>query len=195
MTVDSPATDFLDMPAADNISDDDLIRAWQDGDQGAFATLYERHRSPVFRFFCRQLEPTAAEDAFQETWAKFIRQHNRYQPQGKFRAYLFTIAYNVLHDWHRKQMRQPPTTDAVEELPAAAATEHQVERAELQGLLHQLIKRLPIAQRSAWLLRHEAGLSLEAIAQTTDSSLEGVKSRLRYANNKLAAGMQKYVGP
>src|SRR5690606_17299100 len=48
-----------------------------------------------------------------------------------------------------------------------------------------LLDTLPQAQREVFLLKEEAGLSLEEIAQATGSSFEAVKSRLRYAVRKL----------
>ena len=60
---------------------------------------------------------------------------------------------------------------------------------KLRGELH----KLPVAQRTAWLLQQESGLSLEEIARLSQATVEGIKSRLRYANQKLKSGMQKYV--
>ncbi len=44
---------------------------------------------------------------------------------------------------------------------------------------------LPAAQREAFLLQHEGGLSLSEIAELTGAGIETVKSRLRYALDKL----------
>ena len=68
------------------------------------------------------------------------------------------------------------------------------ERGELREKLHALILGLPAHQREAWLLRQETSLSTQEIARVTGTSEEGVKSRLRYARDKLKQGMARYVG-
>ena len=52
-----------------------------------------------------------------------------------------------------------------------------------------MLAELPEAQREAWLLKEEAGLSLEEIAQITETGRETVKSRLRYAMVRLRQGL------
>ena len=51
--------------------------------------------------------------------------------------------------------------------------------------LVELVELLPPNQREAFLLQAEGGLSLEEIAEATGGDFEAVKSRLRYARNKL----------
>jgi len=49
---------------------------------------------------------------------------------------------------------------------------------------------LPIDQKEALVLQQFNGMSLEEIAEITDVPLETVKSRLRYAMQKLRAQLQ-----
>jgi RNA polymerase sigma factor (sigma-70 family) len=51
--------------------------------------------------------------------------------------------------------------------------------------LQRLIAALPVAQREALVMKEMAGLSIAEIARITQTSEEGVKSRLRYAMQKL----------
>jgi RNA polymerase sigma-70 factor (ECF subfamily) len=55
--------------------------------------------------------------------------------------------------------------------------------------LMALIAELPEAQREAFLLQQEGGLSIEDIASATNVTRETAKSRLRYALAKLRQGM------
>ena len=55
--------------------------------------------------------------------------------------------------------------------------------------LYRALAEIPAAQRDAFLLHEEAGLSLENIAMITGSNRETVKSRLRYAQKKLRAAI------
>jgi RNA polymerase sigma-70 factor (ECF subfamily) len=65
-------------------------------------------------------------------------------------------------------------------------------RRQVQRMLI-LLDNLPEAQREAFLLREEAGLSLLEIAEITGVTAETAKSRLRYALVKLRQGLAKDV--
>ena len=79
--------------------------------------------------------------------------------------------------------------DAVAAIPAARSDEPQsrAENRELSERLRAALAALPPAQREAFLLQQEGGLSLAEIAELTDVGTETVKSRLRYAVGKLRA--------
>jgi RNA polymerase sigma-70 factor (ECF subfamily) len=84
---------------------------------------------------------------------------------------------------------QPSARAAVDALPAARSDEphaHAENRA-LSVRLKASLAALPPAQRDAFLLQHESGLSLAEIATLTGVGAETVKSRLRYAITKLRA--------
>ena len=77
--------------------------------------------------------------------------------------------------------------DTVAALPACQADqpEHRAETHELGARLKNAVAALPPVQRQAFLLQQEGGLSLAEIAELTGTGVETVKSRLRYATNKL----------
>ena len=169
------------------------MTGYAQGDDRAFERLYARHRGALYRFFLRQL-PDSANDCYQETWLKLIRARHAYTASGSFRAWLFTLAHNVLTDRFRKQMRAPEASETdPDDIADGHAIDDTVERLRLIRALHVALVKLPLHQREAWLMKQEAGLSLKEIADVTGTSEEGVKSRLRYANAKLRAGMARYV--
>lgn len=169
--------------------------AYADGDAAAFDRLYDRHRGALYRYFLRHLPEAEANDCFQNLWEKLIDNRHRYRPDGVFRSYLFTIAHNVLMDHYRRQGRMGEVleTEADDLTSSAPGPEARRERSELREILHRLIRALPVHQRDAWLLRQEGTFSNLEIARVTGTSEEGVKSRLRYARDKLKAGMAPYV--
>ena len=177
-------------------TDDELITAYLGGDQTAFHDLYTRYKSSVYGYFKRQLADAPAQDAFQDTWLKVIDRLHEYEERGQFSGYLFTVAHNVLMDAHRKQARTPEGPEVDDQHVASDHTPEQaLDKDQLSAQFQKELKKLPIHQRSVWILKQETALSIEQIAKMTDSTKEGVKSRLRYANEKLKAGMQKYVRP
>lgn len=172
--------------------DDVLMRRYCGGDATAFDALYARHRLAVYRFFLRQLPRADAEECHQEVWLKLINGRARYRPSGEFRAYLFAIAHNTLTDRHRRAMKHAAIDpDAEVDAIADGAANPEAATAERReaARLYRHLAALPIAQREALLMKETAGLSLAEIARITETSEEGVKSRIRYAMQKLRQAM------
>lgn len=185
-----------DAEALATVPDEALMTAYASGDASAFDALYGRHKGALYRYFKHQLNDAEANDCFQALWEKIINNRDRYRPDGPFRSYLFTIAHNVLMDHFRKQGRFVEAGEAdPDSLPSQAPDPQDLsERGQLLKKLHGLIIGLPAHQREAWLLRQETDFSTADIARVTGTSEEGVKSRLRYARDKLKQGMARYVG-
>jgi len=171
------------------------------GDTDAFDTLYARYKDRTWRYFRRQLDDDAARDCQQELWMKLIERRAAYRAQGKFDAYLFSMAHSVLVDAQRKHLRViDKGTDksvVMETLQASKRSEPEQATTLARALtaLKGAIAGLPTVQRNTFVLRQESGLSYAAIAEATDSSTETVKSRLRYARNKLTEELRQRLGP
>jgi RNA polymerase sigma factor (sigma-70 family) len=171
--------------------DEALMLAYRDGDAGAFETLYSRHRTRLYRFVLRSLKDRAvAEELYQEVWIRVIEARDRYEPKARFTTWLYTIAHNRLVDhWRQKGLR------LVELGEGEAVPDEQADparRAEGRQALRKFkdaLDALPAAQREAFLLHEEGGLSVAEIAAATGAGEEAAKSRLRYAMSKLKAAI------
>jgi RNA polymerase sigma-70 factor (ECF subfamily) len=171
---------------------------YRDGDTDAFALLYQRHKGALYRYFVRQCGGEAtAEELFQEVWLNVVRARAQYRVQAKFTTYLYRVAHHRLIDYHRRHSHGVGTAwddgagPAVEELPVepSAEPEHRLDVRRQVALLLDLVRALPAPQREAFLLREEAGMSVEEIAETTGVDRETAKSRLRYAVSRLRRGL------
>jgi len=172
------------------IADEALMLRYRDGDSESFEVLYARHRGPLYRYLLRQCGEGVAEELFQDIWLKLIRSRERYSVQAKFTTYLYQIAHHRVIDHYRKHARAALTSfddpGGPGELPAERGDP--LEESNRGWLLDRLLaslERLPPAQREVFLLREEAGLSLDDIAVATGTNRETAKSRLRYAVAKL----------
>lgn len=196
---DAAHTGPLPALAMPESSDEQLMLAYRDGDAGAFDVLYERHGKRLFRFLLRQCgQRHVAEELLQETWMRVIQARGRYEHRARFTTWLFRIAHNLLIDHYRRgnpglpasfegaPVCDPPDPDGRAQPERAAAG-----RQAADALL-ALIDGLPAAQREAFLMREEGGLSLEEIAEATGVGRETAKSRLRYAVSALRSGLQEY---
>jgi RNA polymerase sigma-70 factor (ECF subfamily) len=80
-----------------------LILRAREGDEAAFAALYDAFAPRLYRFFCYRVPgPELAEDLTQQVFVKMIEQLPNYRHQGApFAAWVFRIARNIWIDQHR----------------------------------------------------------------------------------------------
>ena len=70
-----------------NLTDDDLVRMFRDGDADAFDALFDRHHAPVFNFARMMLGAADGADVImQETFLAVARSAGSYRGEGRFRA-------------------------------------------------------------------------------------------------------------
>ena len=175
-------------------ADEWLMQAWIGGDVAAFELLYARHRGPLYRFLLRQTRnQSLAEEFFQDVWQRVIAAAHGWKPEAAFRTWLFRIAHNRLNDhWRALKHRPPAPADGDERaarVPDASTPERALSEFEQRRQLQRAIDELPDEQREVVLLRLEQELSLEEIGDITGVGRETVKSRLRYAMDKLRFGI------
>ncbi|GGK02433.1 RNA polymerase sigma factor [Luteimonas terricola] len=175
-------------------SDDALMLAWTGGDVAAFEALYGRHRERLHRFLLRQLrDPGVADEVFQDTWQRVLAAGRDWRPEAAFATWLYRIARNRIADhWRARQHRPPAPADAderslrIEDPDTPELRMHAFQRSRD---LQQALDALPDDQREVVLLRLEQELTLEEIGDITGVGRETVKSRLRYAMDKLRAAL------
>ena len=172
-------------------SDETLLARYREGDGAAFEILYARHRQGLYRFLLGLSgKPELADEVFQDTWLSLIRSTSQPQGRATFRTWLFQIARNRLIDHWRKHGVHQPLHDSYDEQLHAIGDETN-DPEQLLNLsrdnqrLESALQTLPADQREVFLLRAHGDLDLAQIASLTETPLETVKSRLRYAQQKL----------
>ncbi|MBN8262149.1 MAG: RNA polymerase sigma factor [Xanthomonadales bacterium] len=173
-------------------SDEDLMRAYAAGEAGAFETLYGRHRLKLYRYLLRRLRDNAlADELFQDVWQRVIAARAGWVPDAGFATWLYTIAHHRLGDHWRALKHRPPAPEDADLRTARLADPDTPERVlsefERRRELQLALDALPEEQREVLLLRLEQELTLEEIGDVTGVGRETVKSRLRYAMDKLRA--------
>ena len=172
-------------------TDEELMCAYRDGNSPAFDSLYARHKGPLFRFVLRGVRARGqAEELYQEIWMRVIESRRRYQPTAKFTTWLYTIAHNRMVDyWRHKELAVADGESGEAMGDDAADPARLVQGRQALTRFAAALEGLPHAQREAFLLHEEAGLTAVEIAAATGSETEAVKSRLRYAYQKLKAAV------
>jgi len=183
-------------------TDEELMESYRDGDLLAFDLLYNRFKDLLYRYLARQSgNLTLAEEIFQETWLALIKHRKSYKVKSKFKTYLFHIAHNKIIDYYRSQQRTKAELISYdqdyESLPLETepdtGLEHQADISKKHEYLLSLLDKLTAAQRDVFLMHEETGMTLNEIAEVMDVSRDTVKSRLRYALQKLRQGMGRYT--
>ncbi|HYL88888.1 MAG TPA: sigma-70 family RNA polymerase sigma factor [Burkholderiales bacterium] len=170
--------------------DEELMRAYRNGDAAAFETLYARHRARLYRFVLRSVKSRAVgEELFQEIWLRVIESRARYTAQARFTTWLYTIAHNLLVDHWRKRGLTLVALEGDEAPGSSPDPADQTQARESLERFAAALQALPPLQREAFLLHEEGELSVAEIAAATGSNEGAAKSRLRYAMAKLKAAM------
>ena len=165
------------------------------GDESAFLLLYERHRTPVFRFACRMLgSAPLAEDVTQECFLSVLRRPEAFKAErASLRTYLCAIARHLAF----KQLRKRGEETAVDEPPDDAAAQANgsdplctVLQEEAAEAVRQAIAALPPLQREAVVLFEYQEMSLADIAASCAIDVGTVKSRLHRARLEVAERVQ-----
>lgn len=191
-TLTLPAMDAPSPLLHADTGDDALMAAWAGGDVRAFEILYARHRERLHRFLVRQLrDPGLADEIFQDTWQRVVAAGADWRPDAAFATWLYRIARNRVADHWRARRYRPDAPDDADartlRIEDPDTPERHVEALARRHALLQALDALPDEQREVVLLRLEQELALEDIGAITGVGRETVKSRLRYAMDKLRA--------
>jgi RNA polymerase sigma factor (sigma-70 family) len=176
------------------MSDRDLVRLYQKGEDKALSELIDRYKQKIFTsifFLVRKNE--LAEDLFQETFIKIIMslREKKYNEEGKFLPWAIRIAHNLVIDYFRKEQHMLMQRDTEEYSVFDYMPHHsrnaaeEIIREEKIGQVRQLIEKLPYEQREVVIMRHYAELSFKEISKILDININTALGRMHYAVLKM----------
>ena len=173
------------------MSDDMLVSMYIGGNNSAFDVLLNRHKDRLYYyiyFIVRSRE--VAEDIFQETFVKAIvkMQEGKYQPDGKFAAWITRIAHNLVIDQFRQERNENLVSSDDEEVDilndaslSEGTIENQMVNDQVLRDVRALIDELPDCQREVVFMRYYQQLSFKDISDITGVSINTALGRMRYA--------------
>ena len=167
----------------------------QNNDTQAFEQLYARHKDAIYRYFLRHLSnENTCQELVQDLWMKIINSKENYRVSAKFKTWIYTLAHNRLVDWYRRNNLETKAFDVSSEEGIDGTIcwnpEDELQTIRLSKGLKKAISNLPFEQREVFLLHQEALLSLPQIAEMLQVGIEKIKSRYRYAINKLRTSLE-----
>lgn len=172
------------------ITDQELVRQYIDGDDKAFEVLLKRHKNQIYtKIFMLVKDDEVANDLFQDTFIKVVNtlKTGRYNEEGKFLPWVMRIAHNLAIDHFRKVKKMPLMRgDEENDVFATIANdelhvEDRIIQKQILGDVKALLALLPEDQRKVVIMRHYYDMSFKEIADSCDISINTALGRMRYA--------------
>jgi len=179
-------------PATKAASEPQLIARAQQGEEGAFAALFEAHKRRVYSLCLRMTGNTAeAEDLAQEAFLQLFRKISTFRGESAFSTWLHRLAVNVVLMHLRKKGLQQVSLDEVDKSQDEPVKRDygdddrrlmaSVDRIGLQ----RAIADLPPGYRTVFVLHDVEGYEHNEIAEIMNCSVGNSKSQLHKARMKL----------
>ncbi|MFO0677623.1 MAG: RNA polymerase sigma factor [Polyangiaceae bacterium] len=188
-------------------TDESLMLRYQRGDRAAFTVLVRRHQGPLYNFALRHLRVgSLAEDVAQDAFARVAMNAADFKHEARFSTWLYAIARNLCIDHLRKlALRRHASLDegrpgedgegptlGEQTADERASVEREATGTELQIRIEKAVRSLPDEQREVFLMREVANLPFKEIATITGVPENTVKSRMRYALERLQEALREY---
>jgi RNA polymerase sigma-70 factor (ECF subfamily) len=193
------------------MSDDELLERFAAGEPAAFGLLLKRYQVPIYNFIARSVRDTeAASDLLQEVFTRVIEHSSQFNRNSKFSTWLYAIARNICIDHQRRMTHRrhasldgagpngprPDSGTAVPWVERVAGPQPDVDTSaaaqRLRSRIAQAVDSLPHEQREVFLMRELQQLPFAEIAAVVGVSENTVKSRMRYALERLQEALHDF---
>jgi RNA polymerase sigma-70 factor, ECF subfamily len=176
-------------------TDEAAIAEVQAGNSDAFRTLVERHSRAVFRLAFRMTgNEQDAEDVVQEAFLRAYKQIHRYESRASFATWVYRIAANYSLDLIRA--RKPVDSDELllgglrEE---GAGPDRLFASAKMQESMDRALEELSQQERTAFMLRHFEGQSIDEISEALGIGNNAAKHSIFRAVQKLRKALTPWT--
>lgn len=167
------------------------------GDDAAYAAVYDALAPRLFGYLMRQTrEQARAEDILQQTLLQIDRARTSFIPGAEVMPWAFAIARRLLVDSVRRGRREVLSADGDPD-PGASRAPGADEIAQARQLARRLeveLSKLPPAQRVAFELVKNEGLSMAEAAQVLGTTVAAVKLRAHRAYEALRSALGDVIG-
>ena len=187
------------MVMAQQLIDENVIEACQQGDREAFELLFETYKDKVFSIavYSSGGDRAVADDVTQQIFLKLFTAIRQFRGESEFTTWLYRLVVNACLDERRRSKRWLPWGEGV----AMTSTgdrkpqEKQFARLEITEAVQAAIAELKPKFRLPILLKYIEGLSYEEIATVMGCSKGTVASRLNRGHSQLAKRLSHFNHP
>ena len=182
------------------MSDEILIKKFQEGDVGAYNQLVNRFKDRLLNFIYRFVNDLdLAEDLVQDTLLKLYTHKDSYREIAKFSTWLYTIAANLARTELRKKKRRKTfsvtelSRDDREFIIASSDVDpsEDLSSQNFEKSVQRALAELPDDFKTIIILRDIQELSYDEISKIVDVPLGTVKSRINRGRVKLQQLLKK----
>jgi RNA polymerase sigma-70 factor (ECF subfamily) len=172
-------------------NDDALIARCKDGDEGAFAALYQQHAARVYRQLRSSLRDNEVEDALQQTFATAFRNIHKFEQRAKVSTWLYSIAMRVALNIIRSRRRRDRIASAFGVDVAAAprrrptSPEASMVRREDVDQLRRHLSEVPAESQLAFRLYYIEQFELGEVAERVGLSPAAAWARIKRARERI----------
>ena len=172
------------------------------GDTAAFRIIVERYGRSVFRLAYRMTgNEFDAEDVVQETFLRAFKQLDSYESRSSFSTWIYRIAANysldLIRSKKRHASRRADSNDEEDVLDTVKASEPGQDRvyysAQVRERLDAALRLLSEQERTAFLLRHYEGKSIEEIGAILQIGASATKNSIFRAVRKVREALEPVV--
>jgi RNA polymerase sigma-70 factor, ECF subfamily len=172
------------------LSDQQLIEKFLEGNESAFEELVKRYLRPVYNFLYQLTnEPSALDDLTQVTFLKVWKNIKKFDPDKSFKTWIFTIAKNTAYDYFKKKKTIPFSNfiDAEGNNKLDNISEDEIlpleilEKADAAKELESALSKISDQYRLILIMRYKDDLSLQEIAEILNLSFNTIKSQQQRA--------------
>jgi RNA polymerase sigma factor (sigma-70 family) len=176
------------------LTDEQLIKLFNDGEASAMEILVNRHKDRIFTsIYLLVKDKYLAEDIFQDLFIKIIEtfRAGKYKEENKFAQWAMRIGHNLCVDHFRRIKNKPVirTSDGADIFDILNFDEPNAEdkimKMQSSERIMKLVCKLPEDQREIIILRHFADLKFREISKILDCSVNTALGRMRYALSNL----------
>jgi len=196
------------MDPRDSVSDEELLRRFNQGDDTAFEVLVRRFERPLYNFILRSTrDAEQAAELLQEVFLRVVQRSSEFQGHSKVGTWLYTIARNLCIDTSRKMaFRRHRSLDAptgggddgegqalIDRVASPVApSDRNIIGQDVALRIQAAVDALPEEQREVFLMREIQNMPFKDIADVLGVPENTVKSRMRYALERLQRALVEY---
>ena len=177
-----------------NLSDQQLLHLYLDGNSRALSSLICRYKDKIYTsIYLLVSDKYLAEDIFQDSFLRVINtlKSGRYSDEDKFLPWVMRIAHNLCMD-HFRKIKRTPTVKTIDDRNifevlnfVEPGADHRMMQRQSHDRVKKMVAMLPERQREVVIMRHYAGLTFKEIAILTKCSLNTALGRMHYALTNL----------
>lgn len=178
-----------------SLSNEQLLVLLKDGDQQAFATLYDRNWEEVLTYVFKAIGSLdEAQDIVQEIFISIWRRRGEIAVSTSFKAYLLKSARNLsIRHMSKAGVKSRLLQELADQMHEAELSFHDsLELDELEARVDKAVENLPPKMREIFILNRNENLSYREIAETLGISEMTVKKQISNARKSIRAEMEHY---